>query len=119
MRRLRITADFSKDPFLKHTYLTESSQLQLEALCRGRRFGRNPARLVVICAVSLTVSGSLPFIDLQQLMDFSEDLLMHCFRQVLKQCAADLSELDQSVLTKLQSFTQQEFARMSYDQAIE
>ena len=123
--------DFGKDFFLEQAFLTESSQLQLEALCRGMGavYTMNPSYRAEpsktrrhLCCFTHT-EWELPFVELPDLMDFSEDLVKHCFRQVLRRCADDLAELNKTVasgvLAKLESFAQAEFARTTYDDAID
>jgi asparaginyl-tRNA synthetase len=123
--------DFSKDFFLEQAFLTESSQLQLEALCRGigpvyttnPSFRAEPSKTRRHLCMFTHLEWELPFIDLKDLMDFSEDLVMYCFKRVLGECMADLKELEKTVskgvIAKLESFVKEDFARISYDDAID
>lgn len=123
--------DFSDDFFRKRAFVTVSSQLGLEALCSG--FGSvyttNPSfraeqsktKRHLACFTHL--EWELAFIDLDDLMDFSEDLVATCFDQILKQAFDELNELNsftsKGIIDKLKSFIGSEFARISYDKAIE
>lgn len=123
--------DFSKDFFLEQTYLTESSQLQLEALCRGMgasytmntSFRAEPSKTRRHMCSFTHLEWELPFIQLSDLMDFSEDQVTTYIRRVLDECFDDLLELEQNgsagVIEKLKSFIANPFERITYDQAID
>ena len=123
--------DYSEDFFLHQAYLTVSSQLQLEALCAGMgpvyttnpSFRAEPSKTRRHLACFTHLEWELPFIDLSQLMDFSEDVVTFCIRGVLRDCLPDLKELDNYVakglIQYLESLVAQDFARMSYDEAVE
>lgn len=126
-----IKIDFSKDMFEKQAFLTVSSQLQLEALCRGmsRVYTTNPSfraeqsktRRHLCCFTHL--EWEIAFIDLDDLMDFSEDLVTHCIKSVLTECRDDLNELNSTVskgiIAQLESFVKDHFERITYDSALE
>lgn len=123
--------DYSEDFFLRQAYLTVSSQLHLEALCAGMgpvytmnpSFRAEPSRTKRHLCCFTHLEWELPFIDLTQLMDFSEDVVTFCIKGVLAESIDDLKELDsyttKGLITYLQSLVSSDFARISYDQAIE
>jgi asparaginyl-tRNA synthetase len=123
--------DYNEDFFLRQAYLTVSSQLQLEALCAGMgpvytmnpSFRAEPSRTKRHLCCFTHLEWELPFIDLTQLMDFSEDVVTFCIKGVLTESMDDLKELDtyttKGLIIYLQSLISGDFARISYDQAIE
>lgn len=125
------TVDFEKDFFRKHAYLTVSSQLQLEALCAGlgsvyttnKSFRSEKSKTNRHQAEFIHIEWELAFIELKDLMDFSEDLVTYSIRCLLKESADDLQILDSYVskglIAKLESFIIDKFARITYDEAIE
>lgn len=124
------TIDFQEDFFKEQTYLTVSSQLQLEALCCGMgpvytmnpsfRAEKSKTKRHLACFTHL--EWEIPFIDLKQLQDFSEDLVTYCFKMVLHDCRDDLEELNKfyakGLIEKLESFVKEKFGRITYDEAI-
>ena len=123
--------DFGEDFFLRQAYLTVSSQLQLEALCAGMgpvytmnpSFRAEPSKTKRHLCCFTHLEWELPFIDLSQLMDFSEDIVRYCITTLLEESKDDLKELDgyttKGLIVYLQSLIATDFARISYDQAIE
>lgn len=123
--------DFSNDFFGEQTYLTVSSQLQLEALCCGMgpvytmnpsfRAEKSKTKRHLACFTHL--EWEIPFINLKQLKDFSEDLVTYCLKKVLDNCRDDLEELNKfyakGLIEKLESFVRERFGRITYDEAIE
>lgn len=124
------TIDFKDDFFEKQAYLTVSSQLQLEALCAGMgavytvnpsfRAEASKTKRHLCCFTHL--EWELPFINLKDLMDFSEDLVITCFSKILDNCIDDLNELNsflaKGVINKLKSFISKPFTRITYSDAI-
>jgi asparaginyl-tRNA synthetase len=108
--------DFKKDFFLQQTYLTESSQMGLETMCRGMgavytfnpSFRAEPSITKRHLCCFTHLEWELPFIELKDLMDFSEDLVVYCIKRVLAECIDDLKELNKKiskgVIDKLESF---------------
>lgn len=123
--------DFIKDFFGTKAYLTVSSQLQLEALCAGMgpvytcnpsfRAEKSKTKRHLGCFTHL--EWEIPFIDLKDLMDFSEDFVTQAFMFVLKECREDLVKLSKfvskGIIEKLSSFIEKRFNRISYDEAID
>lgn len=123
--------DFKKDFFGEQAFMTESSQLQLEALCRGMgsvytmapSFRAEPSLTRRHLACFTHLEWELPFIELKDLMDFSEDLTKYCFSKVLSVCEEDLQYLEKTiskgVIAKLKAFVAGDYGRITYDEAIE
>lgn len=123
--------DYSADFFGLQASLTVSSQLQLEALAAGMgavyttnpsfRAEQSKTRRHVACFTH--VEWELPFITLDQLMDFSEDIVTYCIKGVLAESGEDLAVLEQfeekGLTERLKSLVAEDFARMTYDHAIE
>lgn len=126
-----IKTDFKKDFFKKKSFLTVSSQLQLESLCKGMgavwtmnpsfRAEKSKSNRHLACFTHL--EWELPFIELQDLMDFSESLVRFCVSYVLENCQNDLKFLDdkcsKGLIDKLKSSLTHDYKRISYTEAIE
>lgn len=122
---------YSEDFFRKQAYLTVSSQLQLEALCAGlsRVYTLNPSfraeksktKRHLACFTHL--EWEIAFIDINQLMDFSEHLVKYVIGQTLNECAKEYEELNKfvskGIVDKLNKVIAESFERISYDKAIE
>jgi asparaginyl-tRNA synthetase len=122
--------DFQKDFFEKQAFLTVSSQLQLELLCSGlgkvwtsnKSFRAEHSKSNRHLAEFEHIEWEFAWVNLEDLMNFSEEYTQFCFRYVLKNHLEDLTELDKfsskGLLDKLRSFVAQPYARITYDQAI-
>lgn len=122
---------YSNDFFQKQAFLTVSSQLQLEALCAGlsRVYTLNPSfraeksktKRHLGCFTHL--EWEIAFIDINQLMDFSELLVKTVIGKTLKSCEYEYSELNKfisrGIIDKLNNVVSEPFERISYDKAIE
>lgn len=122
---------YKTDFFQKQAFLTVSSQLQLEALCAGlsRVYTLNPSfraeksntKRHLGCFTHL--EWEIAFIDLDQLMDFSEELITNVIKQTMKDCEKEYAELDKfiskGIIEKLNNIINNKFARLSYDEAID
>lgn len=123
--------EWKYDFFGKQAFLTVSSQLQLEALCSGLgsvyttnpSFRAEPSKTKRHLGCFTHLEWELAFIELEDLMDFSEELVTFCFKSVLERCAEEVAELDSFVSKglehKLRSFISSKFERISYDTAIQ
>ena len=123
--------DFTQDFFQKPAFLTVSSQLQLELLCSGLgsvyttnpsfRAEQSKTKRHLACFTHL--EWEIPFLSLHELMNFSEDLVTYCIKNVLEESFLDLTELDSTVspklITFLKSLVEKDFERITYDKAIE
>ncbi len=122
---------YADDFFGKQAFLTVSSQLQLEALCAGlsRVYTLNPSfraeksktKRHLGCFTHL--EWEIAFIDINQLMDFSELLVKTVIGKTLKSCEYEYSELNKfiskGIIDKLNNVVSEPFERISYDKAIE
>jgi len=122
---------YSNDFFRKHAYLTVSSQLQLEALTAGlsRVYTLNPSfraeksktKRHLGCFTHL--EWEIAFINIDQLMDFSESLVKYVIGETLLECAKEYEELNKflskGICDKLTNVILNPFERITYTQAIE
>lgn len=123
--------DVYKDDFFhKQAYLTVSSQLQLEALTAGlsRVYTLNPSfraeksktKRHLGCFTHL--EWEIAFIDITQLMDFSEALIKYVISQTLQECKKEYEELNKflskGIIDKLTNVISSPFERITYDKAI-
>ncbi|NJR67088.1 MAG: asparagine--tRNA ligase [Leptolyngbyaceae cyanobacterium CRU_2_3] len=121
--------DFSQDFFGKRAYLTVSGQLEAEIMAMaftnvytfGPTFGRN-SNTSRHLAEFWMIEPEMAFCDLQGNMDIAEALLKHIFRYVLEHCPEDMEffnqRIDDSVLTTADNIINNEFARVTYTEAI-
>lgn len=130
--QLNKTEDYYKDDFFrKQAFLTVSSQLQLEALTAGlsRVYTLNPSfraeksRTKRHLGCFTHLEWEIAFIDISQLMDFSEALVKYVISQTLVECAKEYEELNKflskGIIDKLQGVISQPFERITYDKAIQ
>lgn len=122
---------YEQDFFRKHAFLTVSSQLQLEALVRGlsRVYTLNPSfraeksktKRHLGCFTHL--EWEIAFIDINQLMDFSESLIKFVIKQTITECSKEYEELNKflskGIIDKLTNVILNPFERITYDKAIE
>lgn len=122
---------FKNDFFEKQAFLTVSSQLQLEALCAGlsRVYTLNPSfraeksktKRHLGCFTHL--EWEIAFIDINDLMNFSESLFKYVVGKTLKDCAGEYEELNKfiskGIIDKLNGFINCDFERITYTKAIE
>lgn len=125
--------DFKQDFFELDSpvYLQVSSQLGLELMVPGMGgvYTTNPSMRAehsktkrhLACFTHLEFE--LPFITLDELMNFSEDLVYTCISGVLDECMLDMKMLDSTLspglIAKLESFIADKFARITYTDAID
>jgi asparaginyl-tRNA synthetase len=125
-----LNVDFSKDFFEKQAYLTVSSQLQLEALCSGMNkvytmnpsFRAEPSLTNRHVACFTHVEWELAFINLEQLLDFNEDIITYVIAYVLDNNYNDLEILDKfvskGIIDKLKNTISDSFIRITYTEAL-
>ena len=123
--------DFEKDFFNKQTFLTVSSQLQLEALCSGMNkvytmnpsFRAEPSQTNRHVACFTHVEWELAFINLKQLLDFNEDIIIYVIAYILDNYKDDLLLLDKftstGIINKLEKTIKESFIRITYTEAID
>jgi len=121
---------YKNDFFSKQAFLTVSSQLQLEALSAGlsRVYTLNPSfraeksktKRHLACFTHL--EWEIAFIDINMLMDFSEDLVKFIISETLNDCKTEYEELNKfiskGIINKLDNITNNTFIRITYDEAI-
>ncbi|WP_431192588.1 asparagine--tRNA ligase [Stenomitos frigidus] len=123
-------ADFSKDFFGKHTYLTVSGQLEAEIMAMafsnvytfGPTFRAENSNTSRHLAEFWMVEPEMAFCDLEGDMDLAEAFLKYIFKFVLESCPEDMEffnqRIDQSVLETADNIINNEFARVTYTEAI-
>jgi asparaginyl-tRNA synthetase len=126
-----LNVDFSKDFFEKQAYLTVSSQLQLEALCSGMSkvytmnpsFRAEPSLTNRHVASFSHIEWEGAFINLEQLLDFNEDIIMYVISYILDNNYDDLEILDKfvskGIIEKLKTTVKYCFARITYSEALD
>lgn len=122
---------YSEDFFQKQAYLTVSSQLQLEALTAGlsRVYTLNPSfraeksRTKRHLGCFTHLEWEIAFINIDQLMDFSESLVKYLISHTLTECVKEYEELNKfvskGIINKLRNVIAKPFERITYDKAIE
>ncbi|ABO23766.1 asparagine--tRNA ligase [Shewanella loihica] len=123
--------DFSEDFFGKESFLTVSGQLNGEtyacALSKIYTFGptfraenSNTSRHL---AEFWMVEPEVAFADLNDVAGLAERMLKYCFRAVLNERRDDLEffaqRVDKTVIERLESFVNSDFAQVDYTDAIE
>jgi len=122
--------NFSDDFFNKQAFLTVSSQLQLEALCSGlgRVYTTNPSfraeksKTFRHLACFTHVEWEMAFIELSDLIDFTEKFIKTCISELLISAKEDIDALDSFVskgLVEKLSHLLGDYERVTYDTAVE
>lgn len=126
-----VTDIYKNDFFQKHAYLTVSSQLQLESLSQGlsRVYTFNPSfraeksKTTRHLACFTHLEWEIAFIDLKQLMDFSEELVKYVIKDIMVKCAKEYDILDKfaskGIINKLTKMIDEPFERITYTKAID
>lgn len=122
--------DYTKDFFQKQSFLTVSSQLQLELLCAGlskvwtsnKSFRSEKSKTTRHLAEFEHIEWEVAWATLDDLMDQSEMYTQFCFNYVLTHNMDDLEELNKftskGIIDKLQSFVSKPYKRITYDDAL-
>lgn len=123
--------DYSKDFFGKKVGLTVSSQLQLEALvsCGKGVYTTNKsfraeksATSRHLCEFSHFEAESRLIVTLEDLMNHIEDLITYVINHTLSECKEELKVLNSfisiGIISRLESFINMDFGRLSYSEAI-
>ncbi|PSB06247.1 asparagine--tRNA ligase [filamentous cyanobacterium CCP1] len=122
--------DFSQDFFGKPAYLTVSGQLEAEIMAMaftnvytfGPTFRAENSNTSRHLAEFWMVEPEMAFCDLEGNMDLAEAFLKYVFSYVLKHCPEDMEffnqRIDNSVLATADNIINNEFARISYTEAI-
>jgi asparaginyl-tRNA synthetase len=124
------TVDFAQDFFGRPTYLTVSGQLEAEIMAMafsnvytfGPTFRAENSNTSRHLAEFWMVEPEMAFCDLGGDMDLAEAFLKHVFKSVLEQCPEDMAffneRIDPSVLATAETIVNQDFARITYTEAI-
>jgi asparaginyl-tRNA synthetase len=122
--------DFSQDFFGKPAYLTVSGQLEAEIMAMaftnvytfGPTFRAENSNTSRHLAEFWMVEPEMAFCDLDGNMDLAEAFLKYVFSYVLKHCPEDMEffnqRIDKSVLATADNIINNEFARISYTEAV-
>ena len=124
-------ADYSKDFFQKKASLTVSGQLDVENYAMafanvytfGPTFRAEHSNTVRHAAEFWMIEPELAFADLSDDMDCAEAMVKYIINHVMNTCKEELDFLnkfvDQGLLDRLNNVVSNEFARLSYTEAIE
>lgn len=124
-------ADFSKDFFGMHAYMTVSGQLNVETYaCAfskvytfGPTFRAENSNTTRHLAEFWMVEPEMAFTDLDGCATTAEKLLKYVFKTVLEQRADDMKfiaeRVDKDAITRLEHFISSDFAKVDYTDAIE
>ncbi|MEB3175292.1 MAG: asparagine--tRNA ligase [Cyanobacteriota bacterium] len=122
--------DFSQDFFGKQAYLTVSGQLEAEALALslgnvytfGPTFRAENSNTSRHLAEFWMVEPEMAFCDLEGDQDLAEAFLKFVFQRVLETCPEDMAffneRIDNTVLATADNIIHQEFARLTYSEAV-
>ncbi|MEJ2664892.1 MAG: asparagine--tRNA ligase [Spirochaetia bacterium] len=124
------TVNFSKDFFVKKTYLTVSGQLEGEiyACALGNIYTFGPTFRAEHSLTSRhlaefwMVEPEMAFCDINLNMDTAEEFLKYIISSVLKQCAPDMEFFNKWIekgrLETLENIVNSTFTRITYTQAV-
>ncbi|MGK7902354.1 MAG: asparagine--tRNA ligase [Hormoscilla sp.] len=122
--------DYSQDFFGKPAYLTVSGQLEAEIMAMafrdvytfGPTFRAENSNTSRHLAEFWMIEPEMAFCDLSGDMDLAEEFLKYVFESVLKQCPEDMEffnkRIDDGVLARADNIINNEFARLTYTEAI-
>ena len=123
--------DFSQDFFGKQAYLTVSGQLEAEIMAMafsnvytfGPTFRAENSNTSRHLAEFWMVEPEMAFCDLLGDMELAEAFLKHVFKSVLDTCPEDMEffneRIDKTVLATADNIINNEFARVTYTEAIQ
>ncbi|TVQ42278.1 MAG: asparagine--tRNA ligase [Gloeocapsa sp. DLM2.Bin57] len=122
--------DYSQDFFGRRAYLTVSGQLEAEVMASafsrvytfGPTFRAENSNTSRHLAEFWMVEPEMAFCDLQGNQDLAEAFLKHIFKTILEKCPEDLAffnqRIDNSVIATAENIVNNEFARITYTEAI-
>lgn len=125
------TVDFSQDFFGRPAYLTVSGQLEAEIMAMafthvytfGPTFRAENSNTSRHLAEFWMVEPEMAFCDLVGNMDLAEAFLKAVFQHVLDQCEEDMAffnqRIDDTVLATADNIVNNEFARITYTEAVD
>jgi asparaginyl-tRNA synthetase len=124
------TVDYSKDFFVRPTYLTVSGQLEAEIMAMafsnvytfGPTFRAENSNTSRHLAEFWMVEPEMAFCDLHGDMDLAEEFLKYIFQYVLEKCPEDMEffnqRIDNTVLATADNIINNQFERITYTDAI-
>ena len=124
------TVDFKEDFFGKRAYLTVSGQLEAEIMAMafqnvytfGPTFRAENSNTSRHLAEFWMVEPEMAFCDLEEDQNLAEEFLKYLFKAVLASCPEDLAffdeRIDNTVLATAENIINNEFARITYTEAI-
>ena len=122
--------DYTKDFFNKKTHLTVSGQLEAEAFAEafkniytfGPTFRAENSNTQRHAAEFWMIEPEMAFADLNVNMDVSEEMLKYIINYVLENAKEEMeffnSFIDKGLLERLRNVVDNEFARITYTEAI-
>jgi asparaginyl-tRNA synthetase len=122
--------DFSQDFFGRPTYLTVSGQMEAEVMAMafsnvytfGPTFRAENSNTSRHLAEFWMVEPEMAFCDLLGDMEIAEQFLKYIFRYVMDHCQEDLAffqdRIDNSVMATAENIINNEFARVTYTEAV-
>lgn len=122
--------DYSQDFFERPAYLTVSGQLEAEIMAMafsnvytfGPTFRAENSNTSRHLAEFWMVEPEMAFCDLEGDMDLAAEFLKFIFRYVLEHCPEDMQffqdRIDQTVLATADQIIHNEFARLTYTEAV-
>ena len=123
--------DYSKDFFGKPTYLTVSGQLNVETYAMafrnvytfGPTFRAENSNTTRHAAEFWMIEPEMAFADLKDTMDVEEAMLKYIIRYVLENAPEEMkffdSFIEKGLLERLEGILKNDFARVSYTEAVE
>ncbi|WP_352399843.1 asparagine--tRNA ligase [Anaerotignum sp.] len=123
--------DFSKDFFGKETNLTVSGQLSAETFAMafrnvytfGPTFRAENSNTARHAAEFWMIEPEMAFADLQDDMELAEDMLKYIIRYVMENAPEEMeffnSFVDKTLLERLQNILDNNFARVTYTEAVD
>lgn len=128
----RISKVSNEEYFSHPAFLTVSAQLHLEALAHahprvyslGPTFRAEPSKTSRHLAEFWMMEAEIAFChDLEQLLNFVEELISKCIKEVSEKCPEDISHfskwVDSSLNSRMQDIIEQRpFIRMTYSEAV-
>lgn len=123
--------DYTQDFFGKEAHLTVSGQLNGEMYAMGLgdiytfgpTFRAENSNTTRHAAEFWMIEPEMAFADINDDMDLAEDMVRYCIKHIMHNCAEDLELFDKFVspglLEMLHNIVDNNFARITYTQAIE
>lgn len=123
--------DYSEDFFGKEAHLTVSGQLNGEMYAMGLgdiytfgpTFRAENSNTTRHAAEFWMIEPEMAFADINDDMDLAEDMVRYCIKHIMENCAEDMELFDKFVspglLDMLTNIVENDFARITYTQAIE